>query len=207
MIYFNMPDYSYVTYLDSTIDGRVLRFSKRLGCGGASKSHGDKTNLQLAYLSLPVDAIICGRCLTSSLADCNLATFIDNTERKKPTLTKGIIDFRCNRSDGETAFTKPSTTPSFSLFLNPRSREPSGCSAQHLLDMPSVQNFNTLRARSYISRIPLFTRAIAVIIVLLWVVGTQSVWDLRKWGALIPSELNFATGMLFPSHSRHALTC
>lgn len=59
--------------------------------------------------------------------------------------------------------------------------------------MPSVQNFNALRARSYISRIPLFTRAIALIIVLLWVVGTQSVWDLRKWGALIPSELNFAT--------------
>ncbi|KAF7563719.1 hypothetical protein G7046_g360 [Stylonectria norvegica] len=57
--------------------------------------------------------------------------------------------------------------------------------------MPSVQNFSTLRARSYISRLPLFTRAIVLIIIALWLAGLQSVWDLRAWGALIPDQISF----------------
>ncbi|CAM1503748.1 Fc.00g013390.m01.CDS01 [Cosmosporella sp. VM-42] len=57
--------------------------------------------------------------------------------------------------------------------------------------MPSVQSFSTLRARSYVSRLPLFTRAIVVIIVAIWVAGLQSVWDLRQWGALIPDQISF----------------
>lgn len=60
--------------------------------------------------------------------------------------------------------------------------------------MPNVQSFSTLRARSYVFRLPLFTRCIAFLIVALWMVGVQSVWDLRQWGALIPDEFNFQTG-------------
>lgn len=57
-----------------------------------------------------------------------------------------------------------------------------------------MPTFSTLRARSYVFRLPLFTRAMALIIVLLWAFGVQSVWDLRAWGALIPDKISFATG-------------
>jgi hypothetical protein len=60
--------------------------------------------------------------------------------------------------------------------------------------MPTIQSFNTLRARSYISRLPLFTRFINVVLFLVWLLGVQSVWDVRQWGTLYPAEINFATG-------------
>ncbi|KAH8653323.1 rhomboid family protein [Xylariales sp. PMI_506] len=59
--------------------------------------------------------------------------------------------------------------------------------------MPTIQGFSTLRARSYALRLPLFTRAIILIIIVLWLVGIQSVWDLRQWGALIPDQISFTT--------------
>ncbi|KAK8091666.1 hypothetical protein PG997_002027 [Apiospora hydei] len=59
--------------------------------------------------------------------------------------------------------------------------------------MPNVQSFSSLRARSYVFRLPLFTRLMVLAIVVLWLVGIQSAWDLRKWGALIPNEMNFFT--------------
>ena len=45
-------------------------------------------------------------------------------------------------------------------------------------------------------RLPLFTRAIILIIVATWLAGLQSVWDIRQWGALIPEKVNFQTGEL-----------
>lgn len=60
--------------------------------------------------------------------------------------------------------------------------------------MPNVRGFSTLRARSYISRLPLFTRFINVVIFLVWLLGVQSVWDVREWGTLFPADINFATG-------------
>lgn len=63
-------------------------------------------------------------------------------------------------------------------------------------EMPSIPGISTLRARSYLSRLPLFTRAIVLVIVLFWALGLQSVWDLRQWGALIPDKINIAAGML-----------
>ncbi|KAI1635788.1 Gaa1-like protein [Biscogniauxia mediterranea] len=59
--------------------------------------------------------------------------------------------------------------------------------------MPNVQSFSALRARSYVIRLPLFTRAIIVIMVAFWLAGLQSVWDLQQWGALIPEELGIRT--------------
>ncbi|WYZ43041.1 hypothetical protein EsH8_VI_000740 [Colletotrichum jinshuiense] len=57
----------------------------------------------------------------------------------------------------------------------------------------NVTSFSTLRARSYIFRLPLFTRIVVFIIVAAWIAGIQSVWDLRKWGALIPDQLSFTS--------------
>ncbi|KAH8887060.1 rhomboid family protein [Thozetella sp. PMI_491] len=58
---------------------------------------------------------------------------------------------------------------------------------------PAVSSFSTLRARSYLFRLPLFTRAVLVAIVVFWALGVQSVWDLRAWGALIPDKTGITT--------------
>jgi hypothetical protein len=62
---------------------------------------------------------------------------------------------------------------------------------------PTTLSFNTHRARSYVVRLPLFTRAVLATIILFWILGLQTWWDVRQWGALIPSEISFATRM-FP---------
>ncbi|KAI1412697.1 hypothetical protein F5Y13DRAFT_162510 [Hypoxylon sp. FL1857] len=59
--------------------------------------------------------------------------------------------------------------------------------------MPAIQGFSTLRARSYVFRLPLFTRAMILVMTAFWLAGLQSAWDVRQWGALIPNELGFTT--------------
>jgi glycosylphosphatidylinositol transamidase len=59
--------------------------------------------------------------------------------------------------------------------------------------MPNLRGFSTLRARSYLVRLPLFTRVIALIICLTWLIGVQSMWDVRQWGTLYPAEVTFTT--------------
>ncbi|KAF4463583.1 rhomboid 2 [Fusarium albosuccineum] len=61
---------------------------------------------------------------------------------------------------------------------------------------PRLQTFNALRARSYVTRLPLFTRLILLVIVALWIASVQSVWDLREWGALIPDQISILNGKL-----------
>ena len=53
----------------------------------------------------------------------------------------------------------------------------------------------TLRARSHATttRLPLFTRAVLAAIAVFWIVGVQSVWDVRVWGALVPEKVGLAT--------------
>jgi hypothetical protein len=58
---------------------------------------------------------------------------------------------------------------------------------------PSLPQFSAARARSYIFRLPLFTRCIILVIALLWLVSLQSAWDVQQWGALIPKEIGLAT--------------
>ncbi|TVY71534.1 Rhomboid protein [Lachnellula suecica] len=58
---------------------------------------------------------------------------------------------------------------------------------------PSLPQFSAARMRSYIFRLPLFTRSIIFVIVLLWLLGMQSVWDVQAWGALIPEEIGLAS--------------
>ena len=62
---------------------------------------------------------------------------------------------------------------------------------------PSLPQFSAARARSYIFRLPLFTRCIILMIVLFWLVSLQSAWDLQQWGALIPKEIGLATSSSF----------
>ncbi|RWA04228.1 hypothetical protein EKO27_g10876 [Xylaria grammica] len=63
--------------------------------------------------------------------------------------------------------------------------------------MPNIQSFNAQRARSYILRLPLFTRAMIVVMTVLAFVGVfwnpQDPWNIREWWALIPLELNLTT--------------
>jgi glycosylphosphatidylinositol transamidase len=56
--------------------------------------------------------------------------------------------------------------------------------------------FSPARLRSYLLRLPLFTRAVLLIIVALWAMELQTVWNIVKWGALIPDEMNLGTSML-----------
>ncbi|KAL3955902.1 hypothetical protein ACCO45_008748 [Purpureocillium lilacinum] len=59
--------------------------------------------------------------------------------------------------------------------------------------MPAIQGFSALRARSYVLRLPLFTRAIAVIILFFWLLSLPSIWDVSSWGALIPDKVSFVS--------------
>ena len=59
--------------------------------------------------------------------------------------------------------------------------------------IPTIQGFSTVRARSYLLRLPLFTRALIVVIAAFWVACLLPLWDLRQWGALIPEEMDIFT--------------
>lgn len=54
-------------------------------------------------------------------------------------------------------------------------------------------SFNISPLRSYILRLPLFTRAVLLIIVAFWLLELQSVWNVVNWGALIPDETTLAS--------------
>jgi len=58
---------------------------------------------------------------------------------------------------------------------------------------PTLPQFSAARVRSYIFRLPLFTRAVVFIIILFWFLSIQSVWDVPQWGALIPKEIGIST--------------
>ncbi len=46
--------------------------------------------------------------------------------------------------------------------------------------------------RSYVFRLPLFTRLVVFAIVLLWILSIQSFWKVQECGALIPNEIGFS---------------
>ncbi|KAJ5898775.1 Gaa1-like protein [Penicillium taxi] len=53
--------------------------------------------------------------------------------------------------------------------------------------------FNPSRVRSYLMRLPLFTRLVVLVIFAFWLAELQSAWNVVQWGALIPDEINFGT--------------
>lgn len=69
---------------------------------------------------------------------------------------------------------------------------------------PASTAFNPARStRSYLARLPLFTRVVASLIVALYLLDWLPFWDLRAWGGLIPSKLSFATRTSISSVSSH----
>lgn len=58
---------------------------------------------------------------------------------------------------------------------------------------PTLPQFDARRLRSYVFRLPLFTRAVVLIIVGFWIAGL--VRNLTQWGGLIPSEIGISTSM------------
>ncbi|ETI25033.1 hypothetical protein G647_04403 [Cladophialophora carrionii CBS 160.54] len=53
--------------------------------------------------------------------------------------------------------------------------------------------FQPSRIRSYIFRLPLFTRLILLAIITFWLLELQTVWSVTKWGWLEPKEINFGS--------------
>ena len=63
-----------------------------------------------------------------------------------------------------------------------------------ILAMPSFPQFNPLRLRSYVLRLPLCTRLLLTAMVALWVATIPFQW-LREWGSLEPDKVNLTTSM------------
>lgn len=57
--------------------------------------------------------------------------------------------------------------------------------------------FNPSRVRSYLVRLPLFTRLVLLVIFAFWLLELQTIWSVVQWGALIPDEINLGTSMHF----------
>ncbi|KAL4944871.1 hypothetical protein BDV06DRAFT_219928 [Aspergillus oleicola] len=53
--------------------------------------------------------------------------------------------------------------------------------------------FNPSRVRSYLLRLPLFTRLVILAIIVFWLLELQTVWSVVQWGSVIPDEMNFKT--------------
>lgn len=53
--------------------------------------------------------------------------------------------------------------------------------------------FNPGRIRTYILRLPLFTRLVLLVILAFWLLEFQTMWSVVQWGALIPEEINLGT--------------
>ncbi|CAG7960953.1 unnamed protein product [Penicillium nalgiovense] len=53
--------------------------------------------------------------------------------------------------------------------------------------------FNPGRIRTYLLRLPLFTRLVLLIILAFWLLEFQTIWSVVQWGALIPEEINLGT--------------
>ncbi|KAJ5082903.1 hypothetical protein N7532_011946 [Penicillium argentinense] len=53
--------------------------------------------------------------------------------------------------------------------------------------------FNPSRVRSYLVRLPLFTRLVVLVILAFWLLELQTLWSVVQWGALIPNEIGLGT--------------
>lgn len=63
------------------------------------------------------------------------------------------------------------------------------------VSLPALPAFNPARLRSYLLRLPLFTRGIIVAIFFFWILELQTVWSVTEWGSLIPKEIGFGSSM------------
>ena len=63
--------------------------------------------------------------------------------------------------------------------------------------------FNPSRVRSYLVRLPLFTRLVLLVILVFWLLEFQTVWGVVHWGSLIPDECNLGTSRSSPDSWGH----
>jgi len=91
--------------------------------------------------------------------------------------------------------TRDRSLPRARLPIAPRARAPARLVSflPAVMPSPGTVGFSTLRVRSYVFRLPLFTRIVIGAIALFWVLSLQPVWDVRAWGALAPSKIGFGT--------------
>lgn len=61
--------------------------------------------------------------------------------------------------------------------------------------------FNPGRVRSYLVRLPLFTRLVLLVILAFWLLELQTIWSVVEWGALIPDKINLGTSMRYHAGS------
>jgi hypothetical protein len=61
---------------------------------------------------------------------------------------------------------------------------------------PSISFPDPKRLRSYILRLPLFTRLTLLLIFAFWVLELQSAWNVVEWGGLVPNEMNLQTSTI-----------
>ena len=64
------------------------------------------------------------------------------------------------------------------------------------LPLPTV---NPNRLRSYLLRLPLFTRGCVLAVLIFWIIELQTVWSVTQWGSLIPREIGLTTCELRPA--------
>lgn len=63
------------------------------------------------------------------------------------------------------------------------------------MSTPTLQSFSAGRAKSYVYKLPLFTRLVVFILVATWAAGLVlgSTWDIQAWGALVPDEVGITS--------------
>lgn len=66
--------------------------------------------------------------------------------------------------------------------------------------------FSPARLRSYILRLPLFTRIILLAIVVFWVLDLQPAWSVAQWGQLKPSQVTLLNSRCIPVSLRRSLS-
>ena len=68
----------------------------------------------------------------------------------------------------------------------------------------TIPQFDLRRLRTYMFRLPLFTRLILLLIIIFWTLELQPAWNVPDWGGLIPNEINLGTSMV-PAKQRQRL--
>lgn len=63
------------------------------------------------------------------------------------------------------------------------------------MSTPTLQSFSAGRAKSYVYKLPLFTRLVVFILVATWAAGVVlgARWDIQAWGALVPDEVGLTS--------------
>lgn len=58
----------------------------------------------------------------------------------------------------------------------------------------TLPSLNASRARSYVLRLPLFTRVIIGALLAVWILQVVIPgWDLQAWGSLVPAEVGLSS--------------